>query len=218
MLMSGKELVIARIKETGLVAIVRTEEREQVSRIVAACLAGGVTVIELSFTMPGTLELLRELSANYQSGELLLGAGTVLDPETARAAILAGAQYIITPYLNAETVRLCNRYQVACIPGAMTIKEVAECLEAGAELVKIFPAELFGPPLLKAIKGPLPYAELLPTGGVSVDNLGEWFQAGAAAVGVGGKLLAAAKQGDYQAVTRMAREFIKKIREVRKTG
>ena len=213
--MPGKELVIAKIKKAGLVAIVRSEERMQVPKIVAACLAGGVTVIELSFTMPGTLELLQELSAGYQSGEILLGAGTILDPETARAAILAGAQYIITPYLNPETVRLCNRYQVACIPGAMTIKEVAECLEAGAELVKIFPAELFGPPIIKAIKGPLPQAELIPTGGVSVNNLGEWFQAGAVAVGVGSGLIAAAKQGDYEAVTGMARQFMSKIRKIK---
>lgn len=213
--MLAKEKLIARIKEAGLVAVVRAESSEQALKITDACVAGGVAAIEITFTVPGALEIIEELASRYRSGEILLGAGTVLDPETARNAILAGAQYVVSPYLNAETIRLCNRYQVACMPGAMTLKEVAECLETGAEIVKIFPGELFGPAIIKAIKGPLPYAQMMPTGGVSLDNVGEWFKAGAVAVGVGGNLVAGAKKGDYESITRTAQEFMKKIAETR---
>jgi 2-dehydro-3-deoxyphosphogluconate aldolase/(4S)-4-hydroxy-2-oxoglutarate aldolase len=211
--MFGKEYVVPQIKKTGLMAIIRTENGEQALRAFEACVAGGIKTIEISFTVPGILDVLQEISEKYQNGEVILGAGTVLDPETARSAILAGAQFVVSPYLNTATVKLCNRYQVACLPGAMTIKEVAECMEAGADIVKIFPAELFGPAIIKAIKGPLPYAPLMPTGGVTVDNIGEWFQAGAVAVGIGSSLMAGAKQGDYQRVTRIAREFVGKINE-----
>jgi 2-dehydro-3-deoxyphosphogluconate aldolase/(4S)-4-hydroxy-2-oxoglutarate aldolase len=214
--MSNKEWVLSEIKKAGLMAIIRAENPEQAFRTLEACRAGGIRAIEISLTMPGTLDLLKEISGKYQAGEVILGAGTVLDPETARMAILAGAQYIITPYLNVATVKLCNCYQVACIPGAMTIKEVAECMESGADIIKIFPAELFGPAIIKAIKGPLPYAQLMPTGGVTIDNVGAWFQAGAAMVGVGGNLMAGAQQGDYELTTRMAREFVTKIAAIKR--
>lgn len=213
--MSSKEYVLAEIRKTGLVAIIRTERSEQAFRAFEACFEGGIRTIEISFTVPGIIELIKEISKKYKTDEAILGAGTVLDPETARAAILAGARFIVTPYLNEATVKLCNRYQIACIPGAMTVKEVAECMTAGADMVKIFPAELFGPAIIKAIKGPLPYAPLMPTGGVTTSNIGEWFQAGAAAVGVGGSLMAGAKQGDYEQVTRTAREFVAQIAKVR---
>lgn len=213
--MLNKEYILSQIKCSGIIAIIRTENAEQAFRTFEACLAGGIRAIEISFTVPGIIDLLKEISEKYKAGEVILGAGTVLDPETARAAILAGVRYIVTPYLNEATVKLCNRYQVACIPGAMTIKEVAECMAAGADMIKVFPAELFGPAIIKAIKGPLPYAPLLPTGGVRVDNIREWFEAGAAAVGVGGSLTAGAKEGDYERVTRTAREFVTQISKVR---
>ena len=203
------------MKEAGIVAIVRAQGREQVFKIVESCLAGGVKVIELSFTMPEALAMLREMAERYRGAGILPGAGTVLDPETARAAIAAGAQYIISPYLNTETVKLCQRYQIACIPGAMSIKEVAEAMEAGADIVKVFPSELFGPAIIKAIKGPLPYAPLMPTGGVTVDNVGEWFAAGAVAVGVGNGLTAGATPGDYESITRKARAFVEKISTIK---
>jgi 2-dehydro-3-deoxyphosphogluconate aldolase/(4S)-4-hydroxy-2-oxoglutarate aldolase len=138
-----------------------------------------------------------------------------MDAETARTAILAGAQYVVSPYLNLDTVKLCNRYRVPCMPGAMTIKEVVEAMEAGADIVKIFPGELFGPQIIKAILGPIPYAKLMPTGGVSLDNVEEWIKAGAVAVGVGSALTKGAKSGDYEAITRTAQEFIAKIRAAR---
>jgi len=210
-----KEQVLSRIVEGGLVAVVRAESSEQALKIADACMKGGVAAIEITFTVPGAAEVIKELAKVYSNGEILLGAGTVMDAETARTAILAGAQYVVSPYLNLDTVKLCNRYRVPCMPGAMTIKEVVEAMEAGADIIKIFPGELFGPQIIKAILGPIPYAKLMPTGGVSLDNVEEWIKAGAVAVGVGSALTKGAKSGDYEAITRTAQEFIAKIRAAR---
>ncbi len=216
MTMIEKEKILSKIKESGLVAVVRAESAEQAEKITEACIAGGVAAVEITFTVPGAQDVIKELAKKYKSGEIIIGAGTVMDAETARTAILAGAQYIVSPYLNVDMVKLCNRYQVACMPGAMTIKEVVECMEAGADIVKIFPGELFGPSIIKAIKGPIPYAQMMPTGGVNLENVGEWIKAGAVAVGVGGSLTAGAKKGDYASITSVAKQFIEKIREARK--
>ena len=132
-----------------------------------------------------------------------------------RAAALEGASYVVSPCLNEETIRLCNRYRVPCLPGAMTIREVVMCLEAGAEVVKLFPGELFGPAFITAIKGPLPQAKIMPTGGVSLENAAEWIKAVAFALGVGGKLTAGAKTGDYASVTKTARDFVDAIAAAR---
>lgn len=211
----NKAQVVERIKGAGLVAVVRAENAEQAFRITDALLEGGVAAIEITYTVPGAGEVIRELTKRYSDGEILIGAGTVLDPETARDAILNGAQFVVSPCLNTEMVRLCNRYRVAVMPGAMTVKEVVECMEAGADIVKVFPGELFGAKVIKAFRGPLPQAELMPTGGVTLDNVGEWIANGAVAVGVGGQLTAGAKTGDYAAVTAAAKAFIAKIREAR---
>ena len=213
--MPNKETVLSRIKEGGLVAVVRAESAEQAEKIAEALAAGGVVAIEITFTVPGAVDVIKALAAKYQSGEIIIGAGTVLDSETARTAILAGAQYVVSPYLNVEMVKLCNRYQVACMPGAMTVKETVEAMEAGADVVKIFPGELFGPIIIKAIKGPLPHAPLMPTGGVSLENVADWIKAGSVAVGVGSTLTAGAKKGDFDSITRIAKQFIEKINEAR---
>jgi len=211
-----KERVISKITEGGLVAVVRAESSEEAFRIAEACIKGGVVGIEITFTVPGADKLIRDLSNVYGNGEILIGAGTVMDPETARIAILAGAQYVVSPYLNLETVKLCNRYRVPCMPGAMSIKEVVEAMEAGADIIKIFPGELFGPKIIKSILGPIPYAKLMPTGGVNLDNVDEWIKAGAVAVGVGGALTKGAKIGDYESITKTAEKFIEKINKARK--
>lgn len=210
-----KNQVITKIKDNGLVAVVRAETQEKAIRITEACINGGVSAVEITFTVPGALDIIESLASKYNSGEIIIGAGTVLDPETARSAILVGAQYIVSPSLNVNTVKLCNRYQIACMPGAMTIKEVIECMEAGADIVKIFPGELFGPKIIKSIKGPLPQASLMPTGGVSVDNVSEWIKAGAVAVGAGGSLTGGAAKGDYLAITETAKKFIEAIKKAR---
>jgi 2-dehydro-3-deoxyphosphogluconate aldolase/(4S)-4-hydroxy-2-oxoglutarate aldolase len=145
----------------------------------------------------------------------VVGAGTVLDSETARIAILAGAQFIVSPSLNQETARLCNRYQVAYMPGVGTVREVVEAMECGAEIIKAFPAEILGPAFVKAVKAPLPQAQLMPTGGVSIDNVVDWIRAGSVAVAVGGNLTAGATTGDYKSITHLARQFVEKIKEAR---
>ncbi len=210
-----KEKVITRICDAGIVAVVRAENAETAMRITDACIEGGVAAIELTFTVPGAHRVIEELAKRYTPEEIILGAGTVLDPETARTAILSGAQYIVSPYFNADTVKLCNRYRLPCMPGAMTIKEVVEAMEAGADIVKVFPGEAFGPKIIKAIKGPIPHAKMMPTGGVDVNNVGEWIKAGAVAVGAGSSLTAGAKTGDYAQITKTGREFIAKIKEAR---
>jgi len=206
---------LKRIEESGIVAVVRAESSEQALKIAEAVKAGGIQAIEITMTVPGAIEVIKELSRTYINGKILIGAGSVLDAETARFCLLAGAEYIVSPALDVETIKLCNRYQKIVIPGAMSVTEVLRAMEAGADIVKIFPATLFGPKIIKAIKGPLPQAILLPTGGVDLNNVAEWITAGSFAVGVGSVLTAGAKKGDYDEVTRTAKEFIKKIRITR---
>lgn len=210
-----KEQIITRIRDNGLVAVVRAENEDMANRITEACLEGGVSAIEITFTVPGAHKVIEALAKRFTAEQIILGAGTVLDPETARIAILSGAKFVVSPSLNTETIRLCNRYRIACMPGAMTIREVIDCLEAGADIIKVFPGELFGPKIIKSIKGPLPQAELMPTGGVSVDNAAEWIKAGAVALGAGSSLTAGAKTGDYAKITEAARQFIQRIQEAR---
>lgn len=213
--MMDKEKVITRICEAGIVAVVRAESSEQALKIADACIEGGVAAIELTFTVPAAHRVIEELAKTYTKGEIILGAGTVMDSETARIAILSGAQYIVSPYFNLDTVKLCNRYRIPVMPGVMTIREVVEAMEAGADILKVFPGEAFGPKIIKAIKGPIPYAKMMPTGGVDVNNVAEWIKAGAVAVGAGGALTAGAKTGDYASITRIGREFVEKIKEAR---
>ena len=207
--------VLGKIVDSGLVAVVRAESSEQAARIVDACAQGSVAAVEITFTVPGAASVIADLCKRFTSDQILVGAGTVLDPETARAAILSGARFVVSPCLNPETARLCNRYQVPYMPGAGSVTEVVEAMECGADIVKIFPGETLGPAFVKAVRGPLPYASLMPTGGVSVENVGEWIQAGCVAVGVGGSLTAGAKKGDFQSITELARQFITRIRQAR---
>lgn len=208
-------MVISKMTDAGLVAVVRAENAEDAIRISDACLEGGCPSIELTFTVPGALKVIEALAAKYSNGEMLLGAGTVLDSETARMAILSGANYIVSPAFNLDTAKLCNRYRVPYIPGCMTITEAITAMEAGADIIKIFPADLFGPKIIKDIKGPLPQAKMMPTGGVDVDNVDQWIKAGAVAVGAGSSLTKGAKTGDFGAITETAKKFIARIKEAR---
>lgn len=199
-----------------MIAIVRVERADEAIQIVEACHKGGVGAIEVTFTVPGAKGVIHEMAHRFSEGQFVLGAGTVLDPETARIATLAGAQYIVTPALNEATVRLCNRYQIPCIPGAMTVDGVIRAMECGADLVKLFPGELYGPSVIKAFRGPLPQANLVPTGGVTLENVSEWIAAGAVAVAVGSALTGAAKTGGMKSVTQTAQKFLEKIIAARK--
>jgi 2-dehydro-3-deoxyphosphogluconate aldolase / (4S)-4-hydroxy-2-oxoglutarate aldolase len=194
---------------------VRTNETSQASRIVEACVQGGVAAVEITYTVPGATAVIEELVKRYPAQQIALGAGTVLDPETARLAILAGAQFIVSPSLSAATARLCNRYQIPYLPGAGTIREIVEAMESGADIIKVFPGETLGPAFVKAARAPLPQASLMPTGGVSIDNAAEWIRAGSVALGVGGNLTAGAKTGDFKSITDLARRFIAAIQEAR---
>lgn len=194
--------------------MIRAENPGQARSIADACAAGGIVALEITFTVPGAAGVIEHL-AKECSKEILLGAGTVLDAETARIAILAGAHFVVSPAVNGDTARLCNRYQVPYMPGAATIGEVIAAMECGADIVKVFPGEILGPAFVKAVKGPLPQAQLMPTGGVSLENVGQWINAGAVALGVGGSLTASAKTGDFASITRLAKQFVEKVKEAR---
>ncbi|MGD0162282.1 MAG: bifunctional 2-keto-4-hydroxyglutarate aldolase/2-keto-3-deoxy-6-phosphogluconate aldolase [Candidatus Sulfotelmatobacter sp.] len=206
--------ILQKIVASGLVSVIRAENPDQAAHIAEACALGGVAALEITFTVPGASGVIEHLAKRF-SGQILMGAGTVLDPETARIAILAGAQFVVSPSLNPETARLCNRYQIPYMPGAGTIGEVIEAMECGADIVKVFPGEILGPAFVKAVKGPLPQASLMPTGGVTLDNVAQWIHAGSVAVGVGGNLTAGAKTGDFASITHLARQFVERIKEAR---
>lgn len=213
--MLDKETIIKRIEDKGLVAVVRAETAGQAQRITEACLEGGCASIELTFTVPGAHRVIEALAKAYTPDQIMLGAGTVLDSETARIAILSGAQYVVSPCFDADAAKLCNRYRLPYMAGCMTLKEAIIAMEAGCDILKIFPGDLFGPKILKAIHGPIPYAKMMPTGGVDVDNVAAWIKAGAVAVGAGGSLTAGAKTGDYAKITATARQFIANIQAAR---
>ena len=209
-----REEILTQIKQSGVIAVIRGANAEEGILSSRACIEGGIKVIEVTYTMPGASEVISALVKEY-GDKAVVGAGTVLDPETARAAMLAGAQFIVAPSLNLETIKLCNRYCVPCVPGIGTATELQQALELGAGLVKLFPGDVFKPSGLKAFKGPFPQADIMPTGGVSADNVQDWFKAGAVAVGAGSFLTAGAKKGDYEEVTRTARALVQKVNEVR---
>ncbi|HLR20805.1 MAG TPA: bifunctional 2-keto-4-hydroxyglutarate aldolase/2-keto-3-deoxy-6-phosphogluconate aldolase [Tissierellaceae bacterium] len=202
--------ILQRIEEVGVVAVVRAKNSEEAKKIALACMEGGVDSIEITFTVPGADKVIEDLTEEF-GDRLLVGAGTALDSETARTAILAGAKYIVSPGFDLDTAKLCNRYQVPYMPGCMTINEIIEAMEAGADIIKVFPGSAFGPDIIKAIKGPLPQAVLMPTGGVSLDNVDQWIKNGCVAVGVGGNLT----KGSSEDMTNAAKKFVNKVKEAR---
>jgi 2-dehydro-3-deoxyphosphogluconate aldolase/(4S)-4-hydroxy-2-oxoglutarate aldolase len=207
-----KEHIISKIKQGGLVAVVRAENTERAIEITEACIEGGVSAIELTFTVPFAHNVIESLAKRYDDNKIIIGAGTVLDAETARIAMLSGSKFIVSPCLNEEVIRLCNRYRVPVMPGVMTVTEAIKAMEAGADILKVFPGELFGPAFIKAIRGPLPYAQIMPTGGVSVENAADWIKAGAVALGAGSALT----KGSHAEIVARAKQFLKNIEEARK--
>ena len=210
-----KEKTIKTLTDCGLVAVIRADSPERAIRISDACMEGGCRSIELTFTVPRAHRVIEELAKRYSQGEMLLGAGTVLDSETARIAILSGANYIVSPGFSNQCAKLCNRYRLPYMAGCMTLTEVITAMEAGVDIIKIFPGNVFGSQIIKDIKAPLPQAKMMPTGGVSISNVGLWIEAGAVAVGVGSSLTAGAKSDDWASITATAKQFIKKIKEAR---
>ncbi len=210
-----KEMCMKIIADAALIAVIRARNKEQALNITKAVYIGGVNAIEVTMTVPGALEVIEHLVKNKEENTLI-GAGTVLDSETARHAILAGADFVVSPCLNVEVVRTCNRYRILTMPGAMTITEIVNGMEAGADVIKVFPGNVLGPGFIKAVKGPLPHAKLVPTGGVSLDNVIEWIKNGSLAVGVGSELTRGADENNYKLVSSTARSFVEKITKARK--
>ena len=213
-----KEQVLSRMKEECLVAVIRAKNRGQGEKVVEAVIEGGIHFIEITMTMDegNPIEFLAAMAEKYRNDDrIVIGAGTVLDPETARAVILAGANYVVSPGLNLDTIRLCNRYRVPMLPGVMTPTEAITALEAGCDVIKLFPGNILGPAAISSFRGPLPQGNFMPSGGVDVDNVDKWIKAGAYAVGTGSSLTKGAKTGDFAAVTAKAKEFVEAVAAAR---
>jgi 2-dehydro-3-deoxyphosphogluconate aldolase/(4S)-4-hydroxy-2-oxoglutarate aldolase len=211
-----KAAVLKRLQETGLVPVLRAESVEKALALAEAVAAGGVTVLEVTMTVPGAVEVIERLVRDRP--EILVGAGTVLDAETARTCILAGAQFVVSPALNVKTIAICHRYSVAVLPGALTPTEIVTAWEAGADVVKVFPAgAMGGAKYLVSLKGPLPQIKMIPTGGVTLATAMEFLEAGAFALGVGSDLVdaKAMAEGKPDVVTEMARKYLAIVQEFR---
>lgn len=204
-----------KIAASGVVAVIRAESAEKALLISSACFKGGITALEITFTIPNASDVIKTLSADAQLDGLLLGAGTVLDDKTATKAINAGAQYIVSPGYDQKTLDVCIKHDIPYIPGCLTITEMMTVLNAGVDIIKLFPGSAFGPDYIKAIKGPLPNINIMPTGGVSLQNVETWIKHGVVAVGVGGELTGPAKNDDYQGITQNAKAFIEAVKKAR---
>lgn len=213
----NKDQILRQIHKVGLVPVLRAPSAEAAIAAAAAIEAGGVPVLEVTMTVPGAIEVIAAIAKAHQ-GRVLVGAGTVLDPETARACILAGAQFVVSPALNVKTIELCNRYSVPIIPGALTPTEIVAAWEAGADVVKVFPCSAVGgSKYLSALKGPLPHIHLIPTGGVSLATAADFLAAGAFALGVGSDLVdvTALKNGKPELITENARKYLAIVESAR---
>lgn len=204
-----REAIVRRLEEAKVTAIVRGLEKDKLRFVADALLRGGVKAVEVTFDTPGAQEMIRVLKEEY-AGQMLIGAGTVLDPETARTAILCGADFILAPTVNEEMIRVCLRYSRVAVPGALTPTEILTAWEAGAGMVKLFPAGAMGPSYLKDVLGPLKQVKIMAVGGVTLENTAQFFASGASAVGVATSLvnMKLVNQGDYAAIEQNARLFL----------
>lgn len=211
-----KMTILGKLIASGVIGVVRGKSRQEAVEISKALVAGGIHGIELTFTVPEAAQAIQELKAEFKdNADVVVGAGTVLDATTAKLAIEAGAEYIVSPSFDAAAAELCNLYQVPYLPGTLTITEMTTALKAGADIVKLFPGSAVGPSYIKAVKGPLPHANIMPTGGVSYDNLGEWIKAGAVAVGAGSNLTHPFEGATAADITETAAKFIARYRELK---
>ncbi len=214
----GRVEITQAVEACGVVAVIRIREPEKLRAVVDALAEGGVRALEVTMTVPRAIEMIAQLAPILPKG-FLLGAGTVLDPETARLAILSGAQFVVGPVFRPGVIAMCHRYDVAVMPGCFTPTEILSAWEAGADIVKVFPATALGPGFFKDVHGPLPQVKLMPTGGVSLDNAGDWIRAGAVAVGVGTALLdaRAIAAGEFSVITANARRIVGNVAAARET-
>lgn len=206
---------LSKLQENGVVAVVRGKSKAEGIAISQAIIAGNLNAIEVAYTTPGASDVISELISEYKdNAQVVIGAGTVLDAVTARLAISSGAEFIVSPSFDKEVAEICNLYLIPYLPGCMTINEINTALKSGVDIIKVFPGDIVGPQFIKDVKGPLPYVNLMPTGGVSLDNMKEWFDNGVIAVGVGGNLTKGFT-GDYSVVTKNAQEYIDRLNEIR---
>ena len=213
----SKEKAIARIREVGVIPIVRVASPEDAYRVAEALIEGSIGIAEITMTVPNATRVMERVAERFGE-KVLLGAGTILDPESCRAALLAGADFIVTPSLDARVIEVARRYSKVCIPGALTPTEVVAAWQAGADLVKIFPCgPVGGPQYIKALRAPLPHIDFVPTGGVNLENTPEYIKVGAAAVAVGGELVdaKALREGRLDVITSTARKFVEAVRNAR---
>jgi len=212
----GKEENLKRIIDCGVVSIIRVKSQEEAIKTVRAIKEGGIDVIEVSVVTPGALNVIKMTSEKF-GDEVLIGVGTILDPETARASILSGAEFVIGPTLSRGVIKVCRRYSKISIPGAFTPTEILTAWELGADVVKVFPAAIVGPSYLRAVLGPLPQVRVLPTGGVNLNNAEEFIKAGSVAIAVGGALVdeKAVMEGRFEVITENARRFLEAVKKAR---
>ena len=212
-----KRDVLNRMMTEGLIPVIRVSSAQEAVDVADAIKEGGVSFIEITMSVPGAIDTIKDLVKKYKD-DIIMGAGTVLDPETGRAALLAGAQFIVSPMINLDLIQLAHRYSAVVIPGAMTPTEILTAWNAGADLVKVFPAaQLGGPEYIRAIKAPFPQILLVPTGGVNLQNAGAFIKAGSTALGAGGELVdkKAVKEKKFNVITENTRAFLKAIKEAR---
>ncbi|WEV70902.1 bifunctional 2-keto-4-hydroxyglutarate aldolase/2-keto-3-deoxy-6-phosphogluconate aldolase [Lactobacillus sp. ESL0785] len=207
--------LIKKVKRAGVVAVVRGKDENNSFETAKACIAGKITAIELAFTSPNADITIKRLHDDYKNNQdVIIGAGTVLDAQTARMAIVAGADFIVSPSFNEETAKLCNLYSIPYMPGCFSPTEIQTALSYGADVIKIFPSSIVGKNIIKEIHGPFPNVNIMPTGGISLENMNEWFEVGAFVVGVGGSLVGPGSKEDYQTVTENAKRFHEKYLDI----
>ena len=211
-----KHDILNKITDVGVVAVIRAENSEQAINIAKACIKGGIQAIEITFTVPHAEQVIRDVSHQFKDQGLLVGAGTVLDQATAKLAIDHGATYIVSPGFDLDTAKYCVEQSVPYLPGCLTMTEMLTAKKAGAEIIKLFPGSAFGPSYVKAVKGPLPDINIMPTGGVSLDNVEAWIKSGVVAIGVGSDLTKPAKTGNYEEITTRAKAYVEAVKHARK--
>src|ERR1700745_4359086 len=212
----SKENQLQHVLDSGIVAVVRSPDSQQLVDVCRALAEGGVSVVEITMSVPNALDVLRRVRQAL-GDRILLGAGTVLDPETARAVLLAGAEFIVAPTLNLDVIRLCRRYDKVVMPGAFTPTEILTAWEAGADIVKVFPADVVGPAFFKALRGPLPQVRVMPTGGVDLTTAAAFLQAGACCLGIGGQIVdpRGIRAGNFNRSVELAKQYVTIVRQVR---
>jgi 2-dehydro-3-deoxyphosphogluconate aldolase/(4S)-4-hydroxy-2-oxoglutarate aldolase len=213
----SKEEQLRRVLDCGIVAVVRSPDSQQLVEVCRALADGGVTVVEITTTVPDALQVLARVRQAL-GDRVLLGAGTILDAETARAALLSGAEYLVAPNLNLEVIRLCRRYSKLVMPGAFTPTEILTAWEAGADIVKVFPADVLGPAFIKAVRAPLPQVRLMPTGGVDLTTAADFLKAGACCLGVGGQLVEpqTVAERNFDRIRELARQYVAIVQQTRR--